>query len=315
MITRFAAAALLMGMGIAIGGCAVETAPEASFDSDQLQDSDSDLSASSRTYVTIRRDYRKCVSPLCGGYWVQDVNRKHINERYVSALDFSKAKMDDQQIAKVLEAGDGELVLHGKLGPLEKQFNTRTFLVSDAWRGMPGVKPLEGDRFYSARDRDPQINCFTAPCPNEMAYELNSTAKFAFDGYSVKLAARPHVDQDWLIDRINNHKAIVAAWIIDGDKFPGGYAQILDASQVYLNVKDMTGSCPAFKLAQCPNDGEIWTWERDIDLCLHPVGCVAPASCPSKVPPKCDAGYSVTAWNTSPDGCQKLVCDPDFIQY
>lgn len=314
MMTRFATAALLMGMGFVVGGCAVETAPEASFNADQLEEGDSDLSATSRSYVTVRRDYRKCMAPMCGGYWVQDVNRLYPAEKYVSALDFKKAGMDETQVAKVLEAADGELVLHGKLGPVEKQHNTRTFLVSDAWRGMPGVKPLEGDKFYSAKDRDPQIQCFTAPCPNEMALELNSTKKFAFDGYSVKLAAKPHVNQDWLVDRVNNHNAIVAAWIIDGDKFPGGYAQILDASQVYLNIKDMTGPCPAFKLAQCP-DGGIWTWERDVELCQIPTGCVQQGSCPSKAPPQCAEGYSVTAWNTAPDGCQTLVCDPTFVQY
>lgn len=312
MITRLASAAVLLGLTIVASGCAADIAPEQSFDAEQTDDNDSDLSTSSKSFVTLRHDDRKCVSPLCGGYFVKDVN-KTTAERYVNSLDFSKSGWSDELIGKVLEAPAQELVLRGKLGKKESKFGTRPFLVYEAYRGLPGVEPLAGDRFYSAKDRDPQIQCFTAPCPNEMARELNTTKQYAFDGYSVSLAALPHVDQDWLADRINHHNAIVAAWIIDGDKFPGGHAQILDASQVYLDVRDMMGPCPAFKLAACP-EGQTWTWTRNDDLCQMPNACtVDDGSCPSLVPPQCAEGYTLSGWRTDSKSCIRFACDPSFV--
>ena len=302
----------LLAAGFILVGCAVETSPPASdFSSEQVDEAESDLSTTSPSYVTVRHDDRKCMAPMCGGYWVKDVNKK-TNERYVSALDFSLSGLDDVLIGKVLEAPAAELVLRGKLGPKEHTYKTRTFLVYEAYRGMPGVVPYEGDIYFTAEDRDPQVQCFTAPCPNEVASKLNSGATRLFDGYQVQLAARPHVDQDWLIDRVNHHGAIVAAWIIPGEHFAGGFEKILDASQVYLNVADMTGPCTTAPLAPC-FEGAQWTYTRDENLCLLPNACVANDNCPSLAPPRCEDGYAITAWHVNSPGCMRLVCDPAFV--
>ena len=271
----------------------------------------SDLSASSRSWVTLTKDTRKCLSPVCGGYWVKDVNRKTAAQ-YVSDLDFSISDLDEDAIEQVRSAPPGELVIRGKLGKKETQFNTRKFLVSEAYRGMPGVVPVAGETFYNAKDRSPVISCFAAPCPNEAATKLNSTQKTYFDGYSAERALQPHVDEAWLIEQIEHHDAVVAAVFSDGQPHPGGAEKVLDASQVYVKVPANRRSCPAFKLAACP-EGQVWTYTRDENLCQHPDKCVEDGNCPSLQPPHCADGYDIASWRVDSPACRTFSCDPSFV--
>jgi hypothetical protein len=313
MSSHFIRALVLAATGCALAGCAVETTPSASSsEPEETVSAESDISAHSVTFVTLRQDDRKCMAPLCGGFWIKDVNRNR-EERYVSGLDFSQSGLDEELVARVQGAPVGELIVRGKLGPEESTYGTRALMVYDAYRGMPGVTPITGDIFFQAEDRDPPIQCFTAPCPNEVARKLNTGKAYAFDGYQVGLAARPFVDQDWLIDRVNHHGAIVAALFVQGEEFPGGYAYLLDASQVYLNVADMTGPCSTVRLAQCPEAGSEWTYTRDEDLCVLPVACSTNDNCPSLQPPQCEEGYSVSAWRTDSQSCIAFACDPSFV--
>ena len=283
MVSKLVCATLVGVAANVFTGCAIETSPPAEeYTPEPALEVESDITAGSLAYVTLRRDYRKCMAPVCGGYWVKDVNRNK-EERYVSGLEFGLSGLDEELVAMVLEAPAEELVLRGMLGPKDPQFGTRAMNVLDAYRGLPGVSPIEGDLFFKAEDRDPPIQCFAAPCPNEVASLLNSGRKYAFDGYQVALAAKPHVDQAWLVDRIHHHDAIAAALFVYGEEYPAGNEVLLDASQVYVNVADRSGPCTEYPLAKCP-EGMEWSFERDEDLCLHPNACVETEGCPSLVP-------------------------------
>ena len=307
---RFAVAMVpyvLSGAAVLLsGGCATEVA-EASYD-----EINGDLSSYSNSWVTLRHDTRKCMAPLCGGFWVRDANRKTV-ERYVSGLVLPATVFDAATAAKVTSAPPEELVLRGKLSPKEAKFNTQAFLVSGAYRGMPGKAPVAGDAFYSAKPRSPKISCLAAPCSNEVATKLNFTAPNYFMEYAVDRAAAAFVDQEWLAGRVRNHGAVVAGTIVAGTKYPMGAAPALDASHVYINVKDMAGPCPVFKLAACPT-GTARAYSRSPDLCVLPGECVAAKACPSKAPAQCAANYALTAWNpTGGAKCLAFACDPAFI--
>lgn len=307
---RFAVAAaqyILAGTAVLLGsGCATELA-EPAFD-----ETTGDLSSASNSWVTLRHDYRKCMAPLCGGYWVRDVNRKTA-ERYVSGLVLPTAIFDDATSTKVTSAPTEELVLRGKLGPKEAKFNTQAFIVAAAYRGMPGKAPVAGDSFFSAKPRSPKISCVAAPCSNEVATKLNFTAPNYFMDYAVHRAAAVFVDPSWLVSRVRDHGAVVAGTIVAGKKYPLGAAPTLDASQVYINVKDMAGPCPMFKLAACPT-GTARAYSRDANLCVLPGACVAAKACPSKAPAQCAANYALTAWNpTGGSKCLTFACDPAFV--
>ena len=97
-------AALLTG---ALLGCGAEDAApqiEASDDAlnavesgDELVEGKDDGLASTSTYYALRRDFRRCIAPICGGYWVKRVNYtstrcldgRYAAECYVADLDLS----------------------------------------------------------------------------------------------------------------------------------------------------------------------------------------------------------------------------------
>ncbi len=269
------------------------------------------LSTTKDTFVTLRRDMRKCVSPLCGGYFVSDVN-KNTEDRYVSGLDLDQANLDAATQEKIFSAPASELVLKGHLGPREAQWKTRTFVVVEAYRGMPGVSAGEGDVFFQASRRDPEIQCFVAPCPNEIAHKLNTKKTVEFSTYSVERASRINVDQGWLTRRVSAHEAVVAGRIRNGQKFPGGPEKVLDASQVFVRLPDQIGPCPLFPIHMCP-EGFKNTFSRTNDRCMIPTGCVEESTCPMVKPAPCDEGYALSFFPANNPLCIEFVCDPTFL--
>lgn len=297
-------------LGLLLVGCGVsevEVGPEG----DALAESEDGLSQRSRTYVAVRRDYRKCAYPYCGGYWVHDVNRRRLNERYVREIDFSASGLSEHDVQLALGAADGELVLRGKLGPIDSATKTQAFLASEAWRGLPGVTVQPGDVFYRAQPRSPAITCVAAPCPTEQATKLNSTARTYFSSYSVDQAAKPLVDKSWLIGRIQNHGALVAGAVVNGGWFAGGFEKVLSANQVFIRLPEIIGPCPLTRFPPCPS-GEAEVFSRTPDRCIVPSGCVTPHYCAAYIP-GCDEGYTLVSWRSGPYGCDAYACDPSFL--
>jgi hypothetical protein len=71
-------------------------------------------------YYTLTRDLRECLSPLCGGYFVQALNQKktkcYNGEKssegcYVAALDLSPTGLDQSQFWEPITSNDGGIVL------------------------------------------------------------------------------------------------------------------------------------------------------------------------------------------------------------
>ena len=300
MIKHWLTFAALLGVGVTIAGCAVDA---------QTAD-EGDLSAASRSYVTLRRDARKCASPMCGGYFVHDVNRATA-ETYVAGLDLVPASLLPELEDSVLAAPAEELVLRGKLGPVESAHGTREFLVSEVYRGMPGSAPADADVFFTTKTHTPAIQCITAPCNNEIATRLNSTKTTSFTSYNVIDALPSFGDQAWLTGRQQTHGAITAGSIVKGTKQPGGYEQVMTATQVYVRLPDVLGPCPKVAQPSCAS-GKVPTFKRSLDRCLVFTTCVKPGICPQFLP-ACDEGYTLSTWAQSSLGCKAMACDPTFL--
>ena len=300
MIKHWMTFAALLGVGATIGGCAVDAQPA----------DEGDLSAASRSYVTLRRDDRKCASPLCGGYFVHDVNRATA-EAYVSGIDLAPANLSPELEDSILAASAEELVLRGKLGPVESTHKTRAFLVSEVYRGMPGMAPAEADVFFSTKTRSPPIECITAPCNNEIATQLNSTKTTTFTSYNVADALPGGGDTAWLTDRQQAHGAITAGAIVKGTKKPGGYEQVMKATQVYVRLPDVLGPCPKVAQPTCAA-GKVPTFTRSLNRCLVFDTCVKSGICPQFLL-ACPDGYTQVTWAQSSSACKAMACDPSFL--
>ncbi len=71
-------------------------------------------------YVTLKHDMRKCMSPICGGYWLKKLNSSAA-EQYVSGLDLQEQSIDGHEL--------NQLILRGHYTQPEPQFGTRAFVV------------------------------------------------------------------------------------------------------------------------------------------------------------------------------------------
>ena len=131
-------------------------------------------SASPALYYTVRPDLRRCVFPLCGGYWLKKLNST-ADEIYVPEIDLARAGLDQ-----------GDLDLGGSVvrGSLSSRtyggsFGTRKILsASAAWRAGAGTP---SGTYYKLTDTG--IVCFRAPCFSIAEDKLNwSTATTRLSG-------------------------------------------------------------------------------------------------------------------------------------
>lgn len=113
---------------------------------------------------TTRPDYRRCVSPLCGGDWLKAVNAADTrckvggsqDECYVAEMDLSGTANPDAA------AGASHLLVAGRLGASRFDGFGRlgTFAASDAWIAVDDGA-FQGT-IHGVSDNG--IRCFTTPC-------------------------------------------------------------------------------------------------------------------------------------------------------
>lgn len=299
---------LVVGLLAAVG-CGV-TEADVNETSTEMGEELGELGTTTRSYVVLRRDTRRCVSPMCGGYFVRDVNRASNREVYVNGLDFKGSDIVMPEAQQVITgAADFEVVLYGKLGAQEPLYKTRSFVVTSGWRGMPGVAFAATDVFYKVSPVS--IQCFAAPCPSLSAQKLHSSSKILFHDVDVARAAKPYVDQNWMTSRITDKGALVAGRLVEGAQVGVGKELVLDASQVFVKIPDVTQSCPRPSIMRCPGE-QVHVWVRDTNRCLMPAGCVTAGACAAFVP-TCADGYQLASWTGGMFACTQYACDPEFL--
>ena len=129
-------------------------------------------------YYTIRPDFRRCAPPLCGGFWVQAVNRKDIRcadgslqeECYVTHLDMPSSGVATPQPSEWLSPLSNRL-WRGTIVPLDQPPfpGLGVFVVSEIWQAATEVAPT--GKFV--RLHDSGIVCVTEPCPTFLEHVLN----------------------------------------------------------------------------------------------------------------------------------------------
>lgn len=125
-------------------------------------------------YWTARIDYRRCMYPMCGGYWVKRVNHgltrcsdgQFREECYVVELDWSGSDISERQISEI-EGVIGTVILSGDLEDMTFEDLDTTFdklAVTRVYRGATGkdTSGLIQGRFV--RLTGDQIVCITTPC-------------------------------------------------------------------------------------------------------------------------------------------------------
>lgn len=284
-------------------GCGVATAELDGTDIVGVEDDAFELSTTKDTFLIARRDYRRCVSPMCGGYWVKDLNST-MQERYVSAFDFSESSLPASAQDTVRGAPDHQLIVFGRLGPKESRFDTRTLLVKRAWRGMPGRAFGPTDKFYGVFPT--KIACLTTPCAYLQTTRLNRTTGHTMStDVDVTAALAMLVDEQWLTSRVFSGKTVIAGTIVRKNRHV-----TVTASQVFVELPDRVVACQSEPPPRCPR-GQMPSYERTADRCTEPTGqCTPPGVCAYYVP-ACDEGYRQVSWMNI---CPRYACEPEFLE-
>ena len=140
------------------------------------------------TYFAVTPDLRKCLSPVCGGYFAARVNRStttcsngHVaGSCYVAELDWSESNLPDALSQKLIDAAGKDASSGGVYAIARGRIAAQTYgnfgnlgrlVVTEAWvaesdSGSDGV-------FVKVKDNG--IRCITVPCPSLTEKGLNTS--------------------------------------------------------------------------------------------------------------------------------------------
>ncbi len=220
-------AALAVSFAFSTLACAVtpEVAGDDPSDGD-VEDSEAAVSIeSTSTFFTARQDMRKCMYPMCGGWWVKRVNKtttkcangRWESECYVSEIDWSSAGLTSE------DAYAGDAVLRGTIGSLVHPVGTfGVFKATEAWTAATAGTP--SGSFY--RVTDTKIRCVRAPCFSLAADKLNTTTGRVLSSLS---GAQAEAASKYVAD-----SSIIATGTV---KVTSGGGRALAVSQVWTRVQ------------------------------------------------------------------------------
>lgn len=161
-------------------GCTTDEAPtedelagESELDGEPGALGKADHEGSTFTFYQVEYDMRRCVSPLCGGYWVSRVNRAFTQcvdgswaqRCYVAGADLSGTGFPEAQQGTVRsELGSGKALVRASITERTYEgFGTLGELaVTEVWLANSAT-PADG---LFVKVSDSGLRCITAPCFN-----------------------------------------------------------------------------------------------------------------------------------------------------
>jgi hypothetical protein len=220
-------------LGLSLGLSLTACAP---VDDDGSDDATTDEVRAAGSYVRIRHDARRCVSPLCGGFWVSRVNQRTLrcadgttaNECYVAEVDYSGLGLAPDALDAT---GDREVILRGRI--VAKAYgsfgNLGQLVVQEGWRAVTDA--VSSATVYETFNT-PRV-CVRAPCATYDANKLNGTTSYTLTG--VDLAGVTGVSR---ADRRAATTGLAAApgILVAGAVRAEGGRRTLVASQFYLRL-------------------------------------------------------------------------------
>jgi hypothetical protein len=269
-----ATAVALLAFG-ALSACATGdvsegVADEAEAALETIGSSAESLSLAAPEYFKLTRDVRRCASPLCGGYFVQAVNRLltrcangALSSRcYVAEADFTAAG------GEPLIEGNGVVVRGAIQSRVYPDFgDLGRFVASGAWA------PVSANAATGAYFRvvDNGIRCITTPCFSQDAELLNTPVTVQISDLDLSRAGASDEELEAAAQALASGELIVAGTL--GLRSTGRAVGVaLTASQFFLAASERCFSDDDCAAGQSCNAGEV---------CLPPPGCTPGRVCPA----------------------------------
>lgn len=211
---------------------------------DELPSTKADIST---YYIVTRRDFRRCVFPLCGGVYVARINKPTTTcadgtqaaECYVAATDLSATGLNEDQqgdfrtrFESSLGLVRGELVQDSTSYP---GFEIGVLQGTEAWDAASDLQPLSTRNTWRADDTG--LVCFTEPCINIQAGKLNTRRFRDIAGVDLDVTEAPEdlIDQGYA--DLHDGTGVMVSGRFVNVSGPAGTAKALEAEEFYLRVE------------------------------------------------------------------------------
>ena len=195
-------------------------------------------------FIVTGPDMRKCVSPICGGYFVGRVNTEVARcadgtwqaECHMFDLDLSKLELDPATEEKAREAiTSGGALVRGALAKVDigSPILADVLVANEVWIGATGNEP-EG---HFSRVDDTGIVCFTYPCATFIERSLNTNLVDNLDGVDLASSGATAQQVTAAQAELNATGLLVAGThsVVTG---PAGTMNALEASEFYTRLKN-----------------------------------------------------------------------------
>ena len=130
-----------------------------------------------RPYYSVRPDFRRCVSPLCGGYWVSSLNEAAT--RCADGSSAAECYVAELVLPPDVTIRDGDIV-HGELGLKEypeRRLRLGVLKADAVLSPVLEASGTEGGTYGLVFDTG--IRCITTPCPSLALAVLNQGTSLA----------------------------------------------------------------------------------------------------------------------------------------
>lgn len=218
-------------------------------------------------YYLVKQDLRRCASPMCGGVFVQAVNKRRMRcldgsratECYVAAVDWEHLGFNPLTETLPLD-GQSILLLKGKVQPktYEGFGNLGIFVLKAAFR--PATSNLPEGTFYGVKNNG--IVCITSPCFSGTEFKLNSSREKSLSGVDLNPVGAGIKEMEEAY-RIFSESVLIAVGNNSRRREMNGRGLQFSANQFYLPIQSAQRQC---------GKGYEWRDER----CLTPNDCEAP---------------------------------------
>ena len=227
--------------------------------------------SSTSSFYIIRRDLRRCASPMCGGYFIKLVNQartrcangRSMSECYVASIEWNGQPEADRDGALVR----GNLTSRGNRRGIYGVLNAR-----EVW--LPASDSQPPGTFFRVRDRG--IRCIAAPCETHHEAKLNTSVSRNVAGVDLAGANASETAVSEALTAMTSPDGVLVSGTHEPVTGPAGRSQTLKATQFYLRAKASGSSSagnekppankkPCFKTGcsgqVCADEGVVTTCE------------------------------------------------------
>ncbi len=246
-------------LALALGACAAEQTNEnqANFETDSQSAALSTEVKAVSEYYTVRHDYRRCASPMCGGYFVAAVNQartkcsdgRRETECYVAEIDLPEG----------IDLADGDLV-HGKLA-LRKYATGNLFALAGDFAFSPVLDTATKGYHFLAFDTG--IRCIKSPCPSLGLTALNTDSSFRFPQFTFAAKDAATLEEAFYNELGDAAAAGTGALSVGNlsfrfDRRTRSFAPVLDVQNVYVTKTSVAPTCLVLT-----EEGRVTAWNLD----------------------------------------------------